>query len=75
MQHQVNVAGELASAYQALWAPRSEVKVDNRAYAVASLGFWRDVARSESKPVFDLQVAPVQPALEAVAAGYRDLLA
>mgnify|MGYP001066774326 CR=1 FL=1 len=74
MPYQADVIGEPAAAYQAVLAPRPEIKVDNRAYAVAALGFWQDLTVSGPKPAFDPGIAPVQAALETLAAGYLDLL-
>ena len=74
MEHQLDAAWAPAAAYEAVWAPRPESKVDNRAYAIASLGFWAQVVRSEPTPAFDPQVVPYQPVPEALAVGYLDLL-
>lgn len=74
MPYQADVIGEPDAAYQAVLAPRLEIKADNRAYALAALGAWAEVPGSEPVPAFDPQVVPEQPVPAALAAGYLDLL-
>lgn len=75
MLYQADVIGEPAAAYQTVWAAEAEDKVDNRAYALATLEAWAEVAGSEPVPAFDAQAVPEQPVPAALAADYADLLA
>ena len=74
MELQQDLAWAPAAAYSAVWAPRPESKVDNRAYAIGSYGFWAQVIRPEQKPAFDPEVVSSQAMPIALAPGYIDLL-
>ncbi|MFH1330148.1 MAG: hypothetical protein ABIJ48_05800 [Actinomycetota bacterium] len=74
MNYHAAVVREPAAAYEAVWVPRPQIKVDNRAYVVASMGFWLEVTGPGPIPVPDPGVVPVQSALEVAATGYLDLL-
>ena len=74
MEIQPDAAWAPATAYSAVWAPRPESKVDNRAYAVATFGFWAQANGPDQKPSFDPQAVPSQAIPQALALGYLDLL-
>lgn len=74
MEQQKQPISEVA-AYQAAAHTQAEDKADNRAYAIASLGFWAQVAGAEPLPAFDPRAVPEQPIPAALAAGYSDLSA
>jgi hypothetical protein len=71
MDYQADAAGP-STAYGVVY--RSEIKVDNRAFLLAALGSWPEVAPAETKPV-SVEDFPTQSAVEILTAGYLDLLA
>lgn len=74
MEQHVNPDWQLAG-YRAGPAPSPESKVDNRAYAIAALAAWAEIAGSEPVAVIDPSAVPEQAIPPALAAGYPDLLA
>jgi hypothetical protein len=53
--------------------PVTELKVDNRQYALASLVFWAELRKGPKVQIGDAEV-PTQPIPLGLAAGYLDLL-